>query len=44
MSRSKMKDLVEGGDVRLNWRAVTKTSVELKEGDMVSVSVISSWG
>ncbi len=31
-----MSDMVKGGDVRVNWRAVLKPSVELKQGDIVS--------
>lgn len=36
MSRGKMSDLIKGGDVKLNWRPVSKASVEVKEGDVVS--------
>eukprot|EP00878_Enallax_costatus_P021451 GHUV01022704.1.p1 GENE.GHUV01022704.1~~GHUV01022704.1.p1 ORF type:complete len:260 (+),score=77.30 GHUV01022704.1:247-1026(+) len=36
MSRSKMADLIKSGDVKLNWRPVSKASVEVKEGDVVS--------
>ncbi|KAJ9532100.1 hypothetical protein QJQ45_003821 [Haematococcus lacustris] len=38
MSRSKMADMVKAGDVRVNWKTVTKASVELKAGDVISVS------
>lgn len=31
-----MADLIKAGDVRVNWRAATKTSLELKEGDVIS--------
>ena len=36
MPRSKMMDLVKAGNVRVNWRAVTKPSVEVKAGDVLS--------
>jgi RNA-binding protein YlmH len=38
VSRSKMSDLIKAGDVRVNWRPVSKTSIDLKEGDIVSCS------
>eukprot|EP00798_Chlamydomonas_sp_ICE-L_P023632 gene23632-9161_t len=38
ISRSKMSDLVKGGDVRVNWRSVSKPSIELQQGDLVSCS------
>lgn len=38
MSRAKMADLIKGGDVRLNWRPVSKPSMEVAEGDVVSVA------
>ena len=38
VSRSKMGDLIKGGDVRVNWRPAAKPSVELKQGDVVSCS------
>jgi RNA-binding protein YlmH len=31
-----MADMIKSGDVRVNWRPVSKTSMELKEGDVVS--------
>eukprot|EP00983_Pelagomonas_calceolata_P038501 1136809-Pelagomonas_calceolata.AAC.10 len=31
-----MADLVKGNNVRVNWRPVTKPSVELKKGDIIS--------
>ena len=31
-----MTDMVKAGDVRVNWRATTKSSMELKEGDVVA--------
>mmetsp|Transcript_13770 Transcript_13770/g.37202 ORF Transcript_13770/g.37202 Transcript_13770/m.37202 type:complete len:303 (+) Transcript_13770:131-1039(+) len=36
LSRQKMADLVKGNNVRVNWRPVTKPSVELKKGDIIS--------
>jgi RNA-binding protein YlmH len=33
-----MADLIRGGDVRLNWRPVSKPSVEVGAGDVVSVA------
>lgn len=33
-----MADLIKGGDVRVNWRDAKKPSVELHEGDVVSVA------
>ncbi|GIL70408.1 hypothetical protein Vretifemale_1174 [Volvox reticuliferus] len=38
VSRTKMGDLIKAGDVRLNWRSVSKTSVEVKAGDVISCS------
>ncbi|KAI8466015.1 MAG: hypothetical protein J3K34DRAFT_461081 [Monoraphidium minutum] len=38
MGRSAMADLIKGGDVRVNWREAKKPSVEVKEGDVVSVA------
>lgn len=36
LARSKMSDLIKGGDVRLNWRPVSKPSTDVKAGDVVS--------
>jgi len=38
MSRSKMTDLVKSGDVRVNWKPITKPSAEVQQGDMISVT------
>ncbi|HEY9641687.1 MAG TPA: photosystem II S4 domain protein [Coleofasciculaceae cyanobacterium] len=37
MSRSKMADLIDGGDVRVNWKDITQTSYQLKSGDLVAI-------
>jgi photosystem II S4 domain protein len=37
MSRSKMADLINGGDVRVNWKEVTQSSHALKTGDLVAI-------
>ncbi|MBF2079718.1 MAG: photosystem II S4 domain protein [Synechococcales cyanobacterium T60_A2020_003] len=37
MSRSKMADMISGGDVRVNWRDVTQPSHQLKTGDLVAI-------
>ncbi len=37
MSRSKMADLISGGDVQVNWKGVTQTSSTLQMGDLVTV-------
>jgi RNA-binding protein YlmH len=38
VSRSKMADAIDGGDVRLNWRTEgVKTSTTVKSGDVISV-------
>ena len=36
MSRGKMADMIKSGDVRVNWRSVSKPSIEVKEGDVIS--------
>ncbi|CAI9088672.1 OLC1v1023074C1 [Oldenlandia corymbosa var. corymbosa] len=38
ISRSKMVSLISNGDVRVNWSTVTKSSNNVKTGDIVSVS------
>lgn len=37
MSRSKMADLISGGDVRVNWKEITQASYQLKQGDLVAI-------
>jgi photosystem II S4 domain protein len=37
MSRSKMSDLIDGGDIRVNWKDVTQTSYQVKSGDLIAI-------
>lgn len=37
MSRSKMVALVNGGNVRVNWKTITQASHSLKAGDLVAI-------
>jgi photosystem II S4 domain protein len=37
MSRSKMVDLINGGEVRVNWKEVTQASYQLKAEDLISI-------
>ncbi|MBD2096502.1 photosystem II S4 domain protein [Trichocoleus sp. FACHB-591] len=37
MSRSKMVDLIDGGDVRVNWKEISSASHQLKTGDLVAI-------
>jgi photosystem II S4 domain protein len=37
MSRSKMVDLIDGGDVRVNWKEISQASHQLKAGDLVAI-------
>ncbi|MCU0569211.1 MAG: photosystem II S4 domain protein [Oculatellaceae cyanobacterium Prado106] len=37
MSRSKMVDLINSGDVRVNWKDITQASHPLKPGDLVAI-------
>jgi photosystem II S4 domain protein len=37
MSRSKMVDLINTGDVRVNWKEVTQASHAIKSGDLVAI-------
>ncbi|AFY49585.1 photosystem II S4 domain protein [Nostoc sp. PCC 7524] len=37
MSRSKMVDLIDAGDVRVNWKEVTQASSQVKSGDLIAI-------
>jgi photosystem II S4 domain protein len=37
MSRSKMVDLINTGDVQVNWKSITQPSYSLKAGDLVAI-------
>ncbi|GET43226.1 photosystem II S4 domain protein [Microseira wollei] len=37
MSRSKMADLIDGGDVRVNWKEITQASYQVKTGDLIAI-------
>ena len=37
MSRSKMADLITGGDVRVNWKPITQSSQTLQSGDLIAI-------
>lgn len=37
MSRSKMVDLINGGDVRVNWKTITQASHGLKSSDLIAI-------
>lgn len=37
MSRSKMADLIDGGDVRVNWKEITQASYQVKSGDLIAI-------
>ncbi|MCM0593958.1 MAG: photosystem II S4 domain protein [Gloeotrichia echinulata IR180] len=37
MSRSKMVDLIDAGDVRVNWKEVTQASSQVKTGDLIAI-------
>jgi photosystem II S4 domain protein len=37
MSRSKMADLITGGDVRVNWKETTSASYSIKSGDLIAI-------
>ncbi|HIK29341.1 MAG: photosystem II S4 domain protein [Oscillatoriaceae bacterium SKW80] len=37
MSRSKMADLINNGDVRVNWKEITESSYQLKPGDLIAI-------
>jgi len=37
MSRNKMVELIDGGDVRVNWKEITSASHQVKTGDLVAI-------
>ncbi|WP_414544393.1 photosystem II S4 domain protein [Nostoc sp. CCY0012] len=37
MSRSKMVNFIDGGDVRVNWKEVTQASSQVKSGDLIAI-------
>lgn len=37
MSRSKMVELIDGGDVRVNWKEMTQASSQVKTGDLIAI-------
>ncbi len=37
MSRNKMADAITGKDVRVNWKEITQSSYNVKEGDLIAV-------
>jgi photosystem II S4 domain protein len=37
MSRSKMADLINGGDVRVNWKEIKSSSHTVKAGDLIAI-------
>lgn len=37
MSRSKMVNLIDGGDVRVNWKEVKQASIAIKTGDLIAI-------
>jgi len=37
MSRSKMADLINAGDVRVNWKEITQASYQVKPGDLIAI-------
>jgi photosystem II S4 domain protein len=37
MSRNKMVDLIDGGDVRINWKEITQPSAQVKTGDLIAI-------
>ncbi|MUL39300.1 photosystem II S4 domain protein [Gloeocapsopsis dulcis] len=36
-SRSKMADMIDSGDVRVNWKEVTQASTQVKSGDLIAI-------
>lgn len=37
MSRSKMAEMINGGDVRVNWKEITSSSHTVKPGDLIAI-------
>lgn len=37
MSRSKMVDMINSGDVRVNWKPITQSSHAVKSGDLIAI-------
>ncbi|MDY7020009.1 MAG: photosystem II S4 domain protein [Cyanobacteriota bacterium] len=37
MSRSKMVSLIDGGDVRVNWKEISQASYQVKPGDLIAI-------
>ncbi|HLP88644.1 MAG TPA: photosystem II S4 domain protein [Nostocaceae cyanobacterium] len=37
MSRNKMVDLINSGDVRINWKEITQASAQVKTGDLIAI-------
>jgi len=37
MSRSKMADLINAGEVRVNWKEITQASSQVKSGDLIAI-------
>ncbi|MBD2002479.1 MULTISPECIES: photosystem II S4 domain protein [Cyanophyceae] len=37
MSRSKMVDFIDAGDVRVNWKETTQASSQVKSGDLIAI-------
>lgn len=37
MSRTKMVDFIEGGDVRVNWKEISQPSYQVKSGDLIAI-------
>jgi RNA-binding protein YlmH len=37
MSRSKMVDLINSEDVRVNWKTISQPSYQVKSGDLIAI-------
>jgi photosystem II S4 domain protein len=37
MSRSKMAEMITGGDVRVNWKEINSASFNVKQGDLIAI-------